>query len=346
MMQNHSGGGMNGSHKGMPKDVSSYEIRLKSKKQIAKGTYEFTFEKPDGFIYPAGKHGRMTLINPPETDNEGNARFLSFSSAPSEPDLKFALRMRDTAFKRVLGSLRPGEKVLWQMRAKMPHGSFALQDAADAAKPAVFLIGGIGIVPVFSMLKDTLQHGAKHKITLIYSNRRPEDAPYLKDLQQLATRYPSVFTFVPTMSEPEKSSQSWQGETGRITQELVRKYVSDLQIPIFYIAGLTEMVAAMQKLLADAGVDKTNIRAEEFGAFTMAHRNQQPANKTKWAIVLIAALVVIMVVAHIVGASSLVKAGQSKKHIEVQVMVGLAVVMAVVVFIKVKLIRKHFRRSK
>src|SRR5256885_723975 len=124
MMQSHSGDSMNGNHKGMPKDISSYEIRLKSKRQVAEGTYEFTFEKPASFTFPAGKHGRMTLIDPPETDDEGNARFLSFASTPSEPDLKFALRMRDTAFKRVLGNMQPGQKVLWQMRANMPHGSF------------------------------------------------------------------------------------------------------------------------------------------------------------------------------------------------------------------------------
>ena len=344
MMQSHGGGGMNGNHKGMPKDISSWEIRLKSKRQIAEDTYEFTFEKPADLTYPAGKHGRMTLINPPETDDEGNARFLSFASSPSEPDLKFALRMRDTAFKRVLGRLQPGDTVLWQMRATMPHGSFALQDAADAAKPAVFLIGGIGIVPVFSMIKDALERGAQHKITLIYANRRPEDAPYLSDLQKLAKQYPDVFQFVPTMSEPEKSSVAWRGETGRISQALVRKYVPDVRVPIFYIAGLTEMVAAMQQLLADAGVNKNNIRAEEFGAFTTAHATEQRPSKSKWVIALIAALIVIMVIAHVAAASSLVKVEHSKRHVELQVAGLLVLAMVVVVYLKMKLLRQHRRR--
>lgn len=336
---------MSGNHKGMPKDISSYEITLKSKKQIAEGTYEFTFTKPAGLTFPAGKHGRMTLIDPPETDGEGNARFLSFASAPSEPDLKFALRMRDTAFKRVLGNMQPGQKVLWQMRANMPHGSFALQDAADAAKPAVFLIGGIGIVPIFSMIKDALEHGIQHKITLIYANRRPEDAPYLTDLQLLADQNPNVFQFVPTMSEPEKSAQQWKGETGRITLDMVRRYVPDLQAPIYYIAGLTEMVAAMQKLVVDAGVNKDTVRAEEFGTFTMAHVNGQSASMSRWVVLLIiVAIVIITVVAHIAGASALVKAGHSKKQVEFQVAAILVVVMAFVVFIKVKLIRRHMRR--
>ena len=302
MMQSHDSG--NGDHKGMPKDISSFEITFKSKKKIAEGTYEFIFDRPAGLSYKAGQHGRMTLINPPETDDEGNARFLSFASAPDEPDLVFAMRMRDTAFKRVLGDMQSGEKVLWQMRKNTPHGSFALLDAADAAKPAVFLIGGIGIVPVFSLIKDALVYGVQHKITLFYSNRRPEDAPYLVDLQKLAQQNPTTFALVATMTAPKKSAQSWSGKTGFITQAMIEEYCKDLQAPIFYIAGLTEMVDAMQKMLADAGVSKDNIRAEEFGAFGMAHANK---NKPRWkrylTPTLIGLLVVAIITVHVIGFS-------------------------------------------
>ena len=81
----------------------------------------------------------MTLINPPETDSEGNSRFFSFASSPQEADLVLAMRMRDTAFKRVLGRMQNGDKVLIEMLLHSPHGSFALHD--DASKPAGFLIG-------------------------------------------------------------------------------------------------------------------------------------------------------------------------------------------------------------
>ena len=62
------------------------------------------------------------------------------------------MRMRDTAFKRVLGQMQIKEKVLIEILLEVPHGGFALHD--DPSKPAVFLIGGIGIVPAFSMIKD------------------------------------------------------------------------------------------------------------------------------------------------------------------------------------------------
>ena len=66
----------------------------------------FHFDKPAGFVFKAGQFGDFTLINPRETDAEGNIRGFSLASAPYEPDLMFATRMRDTAFKRQPQQLR------------------------------------------------------------------------------------------------------------------------------------------------------------------------------------------------------------------------------------------------
>jgi ferredoxin-NADP reductase len=303
MMRSHGGGEGLGNHTGMPKEIASYDIFFKSKQKVAEGTYSFTFAKPDSFTPKAGQHVRVTLIDPPETDDEGNSRFLSFASSPQEEDLVFAMRMRDTAFKRVFANLRPRDRVLMQMRlGPSPHGSFELKESADAGRPAVFLIGGIGIVPTFSMVKDSLKRRVQSPIYLFYANRRPEDAPFLSDLQALAKKHAN-FIFVPTMSESEKSSQTWNGETGRITGDLVKKYVKDLQKPIYYIAGLTEMVSAMQKMLKQAGISKDSIRAEEFGAFASAHGSDPNINTWKrfgWAI-LIGLLAVAIIAVHIIG---------------------------------------------
>jgi ferredoxin-NADP reductase len=252
----------------MEKKRVGYEVALKGKKKIAEGTYEFTFEKPKGFTFAAGKHVRVTLIDPPETDAEGNSRFLTLASTPAEPNLVFAMRMRDTAFKRVLGRMKPGEKVLVEMLLVDMHGAFAVHE--DPSKPAVFLVGGIGIVPAYSMIKDALQRKLQQKLYLFYSNRRPEDAPYLAELEKLAKQNPS-FTLVATMTEPEQSKLNWQGETGFIDKAMLGKYIDDLNRPIYYVAGLTEMVKAMQNVLAEAGVNKDSVRAEEFGAFSGAH---------------------------------------------------------------------------
>ena len=47
----------------------------------------FHFEKPSGFNFKAGQFADVTLIDPPETDAEGNTRTFSIASPPFENEL-------------------------------------------------------------------------------------------------------------------------------------------------------------------------------------------------------------------------------------------------------------------
>jgi ferredoxin-NADP reductase len=279
-------------------EKQSFEIALKGKKQIAERTYEFVFEEPKDFHFNAGQHVRMTLLNPPETDSKGNSRFLTLANTPHDKDLIVAMRMTDSAFKRVLGQMKIGEKVLIQILLHSPHGSFVIHD--DPSIPAAFLIGGIGIVPAYSMIKDAIERKLPHKIFLFYSNRRPEDAPYLDELEQLAKQNPS-FKLIATMTEPEKSARVWQGETGKIDHSMLKKYLHDLESPIYYIAGLSGMVNAMKTLLKDIGISEENIHSEDFSNFKMGLMNMTSNPKDYKRYLLFAALglmIILGVIAH------------------------------------------------
>src|SRR6187401_3028905 len=126
----------------MPK----YKTELKRREEIADSTMAFHFEKPSGFDYKAGQFADYSLVDPSETDAEGNIRGFSLASAPYENDLMFTTRMRDTAFKRSLRSMKIGTEIILDG----PYGSFTLHN--DSRKAAVFLTGGIGITPVRSIV--------------------------------------------------------------------------------------------------------------------------------------------------------------------------------------------------
>jgi len=237
-----------------------YKTILRRKEEVADGTIAFHFEKPGGFTFKAGQFGDFTLINPVETDAEGNTRGFSLASAPYEADLMFATRMRDSAFKRVLKAMAAGAEV----SLDAPYGSFTLHN--NWRIPAVFLTGGIGVTPVRSIVLQAAHDNLPHKIFLFDSNRRPEDAAFLDELRGAQENNPN-YTFVGTMTEMEKSGSKWNGETGYITNATLEKHVGDLTLPIYYLAGPASMVTAMRKTLNDAGVDDDNIRTEEFSGY-------------------------------------------------------------------------------
>lgn len=247
-------------HEHEHKENQDLSAKLLDKKEVAEGTMAFTFERPLGFSFNAGQHIEITLIDPSETDAEGDTRTFSIVNAPHEPNLVVATRMRDAAFKRVLKNLPIDSPV----SIKGPFGNFRLHN--DSAKAAVFLIGGIGITPVHSMISDATERKFPHNLILFYSNRRPEDTAFMDDLENLAKKNPH-FTFIPTMSEMEKSTKSWSGEKGYISKDMLNKYVPDVKTPVYYLSGPANMVAAMRTLLNEMGVDSDNVRTEEFSGY-------------------------------------------------------------------------------
>jgi ferredoxin-NADP reductase len=240
--------------------VSAYASRLLNRVEVAEGTIAFHFEKPTGFDFKPGQSADLTLPNPPETDAEGNVRTFSIASAPFEDQLMFATRMRDTAFKRSLKKMPLGTVV--KMDSAM--GSFTLHK--NSAKPAVFLAGGIGVTPLSSIVRQADHDRAPHKLYLFYSNRRPEDAPFVEVLQNLEKTNPQ-FRFIATMTEMRRSKKTWNGETGRIDQEMLSKDLNELRGPIYYVAGPPALVSGMRKMLVASGVDEDDIRSDEFSGY-------------------------------------------------------------------------------
>jgi ferredoxin-NADP reductase len=237
--------------------MAIHEARLVRRETVAEGTMAFYFFKPSGFAHQAGQSLLLRLINPPETDGEGDARTFTIASAPHEPELMIATRMRDTAFKRVLKAAPIGMAVL----VDGPNGVMVLHD--DAARPAVFLAGGIGITPFLAMSRFAAKERLPHRLNLFYANRRPEDAAFLPELKQLEQLNPN-YRLVATMAEPDKSTQPWSGETGFIRRNLLERHLPDLTNPVYYFAGPPPMTMATRKMLEEIGIGEGAMRYEEF----------------------------------------------------------------------------------
>jgi ferredoxin-NADP reductase len=237
-----------------------FMCKLKDRKEVAEGTMTFRFEKPSGWTFKAGQYLDMTLLGPPEADSEGNVRSFSIASAPHEETLMVATRMRDTAFKRVLRTMPFGTAV----KVEGPSGGLILHK--DFTRTAVLLAGGIGITPFRSIVHWAAKEKLPHRILLFYSNRRPEDAPFLAELQSLEKDNPK-YKLIASMTEMEKSCRPWSGETGLINQEMLGRHLKDAASPIYYIAGPPPMVKGLHEMLNKAGMNDDDIRAEEFGGY-------------------------------------------------------------------------------
>jgi ferredoxin-NADP reductase len=227
-----------------------YKAKLKAQKSLCSGTTAFYFEKPEEFEFEAGQFFNFTLLIPGETDLEGNTRTLSIASAPHERNVMVAMRLRTTAFKRTLNSL----------------------PLRNSTRPAVLLAGGIGITPFRGLVWSEAESLSARRILVFYSVRVPEEAAFLEELQEME-QFNRRYKLICTVTQPEKSRMSWPGETGRISMEMLSKWIPDLSVPIYYIAGPSEMVTGVRQMLIGAGIAEEDIRAEEFYGYEYVPRS-------------------------------------------------------------------------
>lgn len=231
-----------------------FNLKLLKRYPVANNTYVFEFEKPIGFTFTPGQYGGMTLLSPSVTDEKGATRRFSILSTPQDDYLAFVTRIQSSAFKQSLQQMQVGELV----KFAGPTGNFILHDQTSI--PAVFIAGGVGIAPFYSMLRHAWQISSNQTFYLFYGNRSSQDAAFFTDLQ---TPQPH-FHYIPVL---EQAEANWQGERGYITEAIIRKTIPDMITPIYYVCGAPAMVTVIQELLLEMSIPADHIKVEDFPGY-------------------------------------------------------------------------------
>ena len=98
------------------------------------------------------------------------------------------------------------------------------------------------------------------KITLLYGNRSENEIVFKKELEEMEKKNKNL-KVVFVLNE---ASSTWKGATGVIDAEMVKKTVPDYKKTVFYVCGPPPMVQAMERLIENLGLPKTQLRLEAF----------------------------------------------------------------------------------
>lgn len=224
------------------------------KRREAEGIETFRFSS--NMHFKAGQYIMIELDIEPE-DPRGNDRQFSISSSPTEKGyIEITTKLSESPFKKRLAELKKVEEV----RIKGPMGSFGFQK--DTERPAVMIAGGIGITPFISMMKYLTINSSPAQITLLYSNKTPEEIAFRKDLEQLEKSNKNLCV-IHTITRPGESKQQWTGKTGRIDAGFIGEN-ADIEKSIFYICGPPAMVDSMINILKSLEISDDRIHVERF----------------------------------------------------------------------------------
>jgi glycine betaine catabolism B len=125
------------------------------------------------------------------------------------------------------------------------------------------LSGGIGITPLRSMIKYSIDEKLSASIILLYSNSLESDIAFRDELEDIQREKPNI-KIVETITRP---GQDWKGVSGRINAEMVKKFIPDYLERTFYTSGPQKMVDAMVSLMSELGVPEGQVKQEYFSGY-------------------------------------------------------------------------------
>jgi len=237
-----------------------YDTKLIDRKIIAEDTLALSFEKPEGYEFQAGQYCFLNLPDKGFQDKRGLRRHLTIASSPLEKELLFATRITGSAFKKTLKELSTGETIT----IEKPLGKFTLPE--DTSTPLVFIAGGIGITPFSSMIRYASDVRTKHTITLFYSNRKPEAAAFLGELEHIADINDNIH-IIPTMTNMDASARQWDGLIGRINPSMIKDNSQEWDRADYYIAGPPKMVDGIRDVILEMHISKERIHIEKLTGY-------------------------------------------------------------------------------
>jgi len=235
-------------------------LKFKERKQLEPNIYEFIFNSESKFDFLPGQYLEWTLPHK-NSDTRGIRRYFTIASAPEEGDLKLGVKIisdKSSSFKKALLSLRPGDS----LTADQLSGDFVMSD--NPGEKLVFIAGGIGVTPFRSMVKHLINKGERRDTVLFYSSADPKEFAY-KEIFKKGEDLGIKTVYV--LGGKEEPPENWMGETGYLTDAMIKKYVPDFKERKFYLSGPIAMVNNYKKLLSSAGISNSKIVTDYFPGY-------------------------------------------------------------------------------
>jgi ferredoxin-NADP reductase len=200
------------------------------------------------------KSGQFVMVYFPDKRAGNITRAYSISSCPRDDFLSFTVK-KIGVFSSALHELKVGEKV----EVSPAIGDFYPDDSMDNL---VFLAGGIGVAPFYSIIRNLHLGEISKKISLFYSNRTKKDIVFFKELNEIAAKRLSfnLFYFLTREQRDEKIICA----CCRINADILKKHLGELKEKNYFICGPGDFVNNLSEILKENGVEEKFIRKEAF----------------------------------------------------------------------------------
>ncbi len=232
------------------------KYRVKTVKEERGASWTITLQPTTKkfFHFKPGQFAWLTIWKTPFSDTEHPFSISSSSEHPEE----ISFTIKDLGkFTSTIKDMQPGQDVY----VDGPHGSFTI-DRYPEAKNFVFIAGGIGITPIMSMLRSMADRDDKRPVKLFYNNRDWDSVTYREEIAVLEKKLD-----IQIIHTLEKPPQKWDGETGYLTESILKKYLSKSwfqENTEIFLCGPQVMMDIVIKQCMNLSFDQKQIHYELF----------------------------------------------------------------------------------
>jgi len=234
------------------------EVKVKLIEQIKRTETIRSFRfKPEQEIDFCPGQFLQVIFDEQDKNNRNLNKYLSFSSAPGKDYIEVTKRISNSEFSRRLLELKQGSRILM----KAPMGTCIFKDEYEKIG---FLIGGIGITPVISIMEYIIDKGLATDVCLLYSNKTEDDIAFKREIDNWSknnSKINVIYTISNVCNGEIKDKRCF---FGRINKQLFMSKIINYNQRLFFIFGPPNMVTAMKDLCLEVGCLKEMVKTENF----------------------------------------------------------------------------------
>ena len=250
------------------KEFKKFRVARKQKENAI--VTSFYLEPAEPSPLPSYKPGQYLTVRVPSPDGLTTMRNYSLSDRPGLDHLRISVK-RETGPKAstpkgyVSNLLHDKIDVGSTIDIAPPCGEFFLDVNENHDRPLVLLAGGIGITPLYAILRTALSATPERKVVLIYGSLNQDIQTFRDDIAELAAKHKNLAIHF-RYSEPKYAAQKRHpaSDTGMIDVALVEKLVPEKDADYYFCGPKPFMVNMYHQLLA-WGIPASQVHFEFFG---------------------------------------------------------------------------------
>ncbi|WP_175725051.1 pyridoxamine 5'-phosphate oxidase family protein [Burkholderia ambifaria] len=222
----------------------------------ARAIRSFHFEPADGGALPAHQAGQHLTLRIALPDSAApTIRSYTLSDAPGAPHYRITVKREG----RVSAWLHDHAHAGMTLDAQMPRGRFTFDIASP--RPAVLVSAGIGITPMFAMLRRALADDTpSRRVVFVHGTRDTADRPFAAELTRIADADARVSLHW-FDSRPQRDGAA---RPGRIDVAQLKR-ILPFDDYDFYLCGPSAFMRDLYDGLRALNVPDERIRFEAFG---------------------------------------------------------------------------------